>query len=305
MGEGLVRYHNVVMDSARWDGFEFREDDIVISTPAKCGTTWTQMICALLIFQTPDLPAPLDRLSPWVDMLTEKIEDVRALLNAQEHRRFIKTHTPLDGLPFDDRVTYITVGRDPRDVGISWDHHVANMDLVAFINQRNDAVGLDDLNELMPEGPPPRPDDELERFWLWLDGEGGLGGCVDTLHHLDTFWQRRDLPNIVMLHYDELKADLEGQMRALADRLGIAVPEDRWSSLVPAATFDSMKRDAVARAPQATNSIWLDTGRFFHTGRSGQWRDLLDDAGVRRYEERARALVEPGLYGWMHNGSSS
>ena len=59
-----------VQDSARWDGFRFRPGDIVISTPPKCGTTWTQMICALLVFQTPDLPAPLGELSPWLDMVT-------------------------------------------------------------------------------------------------------------------------------------------------------------------------------------------------------------------------------------------
>jgi aryl sulfotransferase len=46
----LIRYSNMVWDSARWEGFELRPDDIVISTPPKCGTTWTQMICALLIF---------------------------------------------------------------------------------------------------------------------------------------------------------------------------------------------------------------------------------------------------------------
>src|SRR5262249_38699700 len=38
---------------ARWEGFEFRPGDIVISTPKKCGTTWTQMLCALLIFDGP------------------------------------------------------------------------------------------------------------------------------------------------------------------------------------------------------------------------------------------------------------
>ena len=109
-----VRYRTVISDSARWDGFELRGDDIVISTPAKCGTTWTQMICALLVFQTADLPAPLDLISPWLDMQTRNPADVFADLDAQTHRRFIKTHTPYDGLPHDDRVTYICVGRDPR-----------------------------------------------------------------------------------------------------------------------------------------------------------------------------------------------
>ena len=91
---GQPRYRRI-SDSARWDGFEFRPGDIVISTPPKCGTTWTQMICALLIFQTPTFAAPLDLISPWLDMLTRDRDEVVADLDAQTHRRFIKTHTPL------------------------------------------------------------------------------------------------------------------------------------------------------------------------------------------------------------------
>ena len=40
----LVRQRSMVYDSARWTGFSLRPDDIVVSTPPKCGTTWTQMI---------------------------------------------------------------------------------------------------------------------------------------------------------------------------------------------------------------------------------------------------------------------
>ena len=63
MGEPY-RYVNDEEDSARWTGFPFRDGDIVISTRSKTGTTWVQMICALLVFQTPELPEPVARLSP-------------------------------------------------------------------------------------------------------------------------------------------------------------------------------------------------------------------------------------------------
>ena len=50
------RYRSPEEDSARWSGFPFRDGDIVISTRSKSGTTWMQMICALLVFQTAELP---------------------------------------------------------------------------------------------------------------------------------------------------------------------------------------------------------------------------------------------------------
>src|SRR4030095_14686803 len=114
-----MRYTSPDEDSARWDGFPFRPGDIVISTRSKSGTTWMQMICALLIFRTPDLPAPLSTLSPWLDWLVTPRDEVYARLEAQQHRRFIKTHTPLDGVPLDPRVTYIVVARHTLDMAVS------------------------------------------------------------------------------------------------------------------------------------------------------------------------------------------
>ncbi|HVW34133.1 MAG TPA: sulfotransferase domain-containing protein, partial [Acidimicrobiia bacterium] len=124
-----MRYSSFLTDSGRWEGFELRPDDIIIATPAKCGTTWTQSICALLIFGTPDFPAPIDLLSPWMEMRLRRRADVHALYAAQTQRRFIKSHTPLDGLPAAPGLTYICVGRDPRDVALSWNAHMNNIDL--------------------------------------------------------------------------------------------------------------------------------------------------------------------------------
>ena len=107
------RYRSHDEDSARWIGFPYRDDDIVIGTRSKTGTTWVQMICALLIFQQPRLPAPIAQLSPWLDHLIAPREQVLAQLAAQQHRRFIKTHTPLDGIPLDPRVTYLVTARHP------------------------------------------------------------------------------------------------------------------------------------------------------------------------------------------------
>jgi aryl sulfotransferase len=302
----LTRYRSIVADNARWEGFVFRDGDIIISTPPKCGTTWTQTICALLIFGTPDFPKALDLVSPWLEQSLRDRASVVADLEAQEHRRFIKSHTPMDGIPFDERVTYICVGRDPRDVALSWDNHMANLDFGAFFTLRDKAVGNDDLAELMPEGPPVPAATELERFWEWVDSESAeeqrLAGLADTLHHLETFWRQRTRPNVVMLHYGDLKADLEGQMRALADRLGIDVAEDAWPELVEAATFESMKGRAAAVGPNTSEPIWQDTSRFFNRGTSGQWHHLLDEDGQRRYAARVAELADTDFSAWVHQG---
>ena len=129
----MRHYKGFIADSARWEGFVFRDDDIVIATPAKCGTTWMQNIVGMLVFGRTDLGRPITEISPWLDMLTRPLEEVVAMLEAQEHRRFIKTHTPLDGLPVDERVTYVTVLRHPLQVAQSDDDHMRNADVDRMI----------------------------------------------------------------------------------------------------------------------------------------------------------------------------
>jgi len=270
-----------------------------------------QMLCALLIFQTPDLPARLTELSPWIDIQTEKVEDVHAALEAQEHRRFIKTHTPLDGIPFDERVTYIGVGRDPRDVAISWDHHFSNMNMAAFIGARMDAVGLDDVDELMPDGIPVRPEDPLERFWLWVDDdgphEGNFATLKGTVHHLETFWDNRGLPNVHLFHYADMQTDLRGEMRRLADALGIDIDDATLRQLAASATFDEMSARAGDFAPQVKiDGFWNDTKSFFHAGTSGQWEALLTTPEHRsHYDARVSELAPPDLAAWLHGGRAA
>jgi hypothetical protein len=212
-------------------------------------------------------------------------------------------------VPYDARITYIVVGRDPRDVALSWDNHVNNTDLDALIVARANAVGLDDLVELFPDGIPEAPATEIDRFWQWVDDPTdpttaqGTASLAATLHHLSTYWAVRDRPNLMFFHYDELKADLEGQMRRLAAQLDISVPEDRWAELVDAATFERMRAGADRVAPDTSHAIWQDNRQFFHRGVSGQWRELLDDDGVRRYCERVGKLADPELSAWLHRES--
>jgi hypothetical protein len=294
----LVRYRSFLTDSNRWDKITFRDGDIVICPPQKCGSTWMQMICALLILQTADFDRPLGVISPWVDGLTRDIGEIVKELEAQQHRRFMKSHLPLDGLPFDERVTYICVGRDPRDAAISWDNHWNNSDKKQVLALRQEALGQPGMPAGMPQGVRELPESPRERFWAWVAGTSPFADLPVMIHHLETFWRARDRSNVVLLHYADLTADLEGQMRCLADRLDIQVSASAWPELVRAATFGEMRRRASELAPQG--GVWHDPARFFNRGTSGQWQDLLDDDDLRRYWLRIGELADPELSEWLH-----
>jgi hypothetical protein len=297
-----MRYRSLVSDSARWDGFELRPGDIVISTPPKCGTTWTQMLCALLVFDGPEFPAPLDQISPWLDMCNRSLEDVRSSLAAQAHRRFIKTHTPLDGLPLRPDVTYLVVGRDPRDVAVSYEHHADNMDMDHFLAQRSAVVGNDDDADIPARVP--IPDDPVERFRQFVNEEtlGGRPTLFSVLHHLDTGWQRRRDRNVALFHYADYKTDLVGELCRLADVLGISCTPERARSLVPEASLARMRDRASELAPSASQQNWKDVRRFFRSGGAGEWRQRLTDADLAAYDARVSGLVGADLASWAHGG---
>ena len=262
-----------------------------------------QVICGLLIFQRTTFERSLDLISPWLEMQTREISDVIADLDAQQHRRFIKSHTPLDGLPNDDMITYICVGRDPRDVAISWAHHSDNLNLEALFTARDRAVGNEDLAEMYRDREP-APTDPLARFWRWVDDSTTdqltHANLASTMHHLATFWEVRDRPNVVLVHYADLLSDLEGEMRRIAQRLDIDIDENILPSLVTAAGFDSMRERADELAPDATQGILQSNRAFFNQGRNGQWQELLDDTDRRRYAERVNQLAPTDLIEWAH-----
>jgi hypothetical protein len=272
-----------------------------------------QMICALLIFQTPDLPAPLGELSPWLDWLITPAERVFALLQAQPHRRFIKTHTPLDGIPLDGRATYIVVGRHPLDMAVSLYYQGSN-------------INRDRLRELTGQPAPAgeRPPAPPLHDWLisWVEADVEPAEHLDSLPgvcwHMSDAWARRTSPpkpgspdeisrvaakpDVLLVHYDDLGADLDGQMRRLAGLLNITVPGARWPSLVRAATFEHMRASASTQAPDPAG-VLKDPAAFFRRGKSGAGHEVLTGDEVERYYDRVAKFAAPAMLNWLHGGS--
>ena len=221
-------YRTWVFDSRRWQHYKPRAGDVVIATYPKCGTTWMQQIVSLLVFQTAE-PKPIMQISAWIDRrLGPPIETIIAGIEAQQHRRFLKSHLPLDGLPLFDEVKYIHVARDGRDACHSFHNQVLGFTdqiLAAF-----DKAGLED--ERIGRPYPRALEDPSAHFHRWIT-EGVVPGHNDGLpsmsffHFEQSWWDGRNRPNVLLVHYNDLKADLPGEMRRVSDFLGIFGPGRR------------------------------------------------------------------------------
>lgn len=281
--------NNHHFDSTIWNDFPFRSDDIVIATYAKSGTTWVQQIVAQLVFQGAE-GLEVSAMSPWLDLRVPPKEVKLAALAAQQHRRFVKTHLPVDALVFSPKAKYLYVGRDGRDVVWSlYNHHVnANATWYDMLNNTPGLVGP-------PIGRPPA--DIRQYFHEWLDGDGYP--FWSFWENVRSWWAIRDLPNVRLIHFSALKADLSGEIRAIAAFLGIAIDPSQLDSIVEHCGFDYMKKHAGKSVPLG-GILWEGGAEtFINKGTNGRWRDVLTADDSARYEARATAELGEDCARWL------
>lgn len=289
--DSIVHYESEEADSSRWAGFEMRAGDVIISSPPKSGTTWTQLLVALLVFDGPNFPSSLGRMSPWLDLKVQPADDTYALLKAQDHRRFIKTHTPLDGLPARSDVRYVCVGRDPRDAAVSMVHHKDNLDR-ARLGELNGAA--------LPEPPDWTVEEHLEHF---IEGAEVPGwNLAFVAHHYVTFWARKGEPNVALFHFSDYLANLSEELARLAHHLEIPLTTRRARELAEHAHLDITRKNAARFAPDAHLGVWKDAARFFRSGSQGEGHRTMSAAQQKRYATRVAELMPEELIQWAHEG---
>lgn len=298
----LTTYKSFISDSERWQRFQFRKDDVVITTPSKCGTTWMQSIVGTLIFGRTDMP--INSISLWLDARLRSEDGASSILEQQNHRRFLKTHVPLDGIPHHEiGVTYITVVRHPLDVALSDFDHSWNQcrDTTRKLIRRRSSD--------QPQTKHDTPQDRRRFLLWWIDNKlptdgAGPHGLQDFCSHVRTYWDARHYTNVHLFHYSDLWNDLESQMRRIAGVLGVEIDEDKFSHWVQALTLESMRRRSHQIAPEAQLGIWKSNEDFFAQGGFRDWSTLLAPSEVDHFHTRLKSLAGDAAQWILHGGDA-
>ncbi|MBX9702411.1 MAG: sulfotransferase domain-containing protein, partial [Acetobacteraceae bacterium] len=284
-------YTGPLIDGSRWERFPPRPDDVIITTPPKCGTTWMQHIVGMLLLDSIAAGQPLARRSPWLDALFTSERQIFETLAAQTHRRFIKTHIPLDGLPWHESWTYLTVFRHPLDAMLSLRDQFENIDPTQLAKL---VAGVADRP---PQALTPRPPADPAAFLRHLidsDAEPNghsILGLADYANTLRVAWARGHEPNVHLFHYDEMWSDLGGQVDRLSGILGVALDAERRRAIVESATLDAMRARVGETVPYADASVFKDAGAFFRGGGRRDWAALLTPEEIAAVGRRLAAMV--------------
>jgi len=274
--------HTAGLDSTRWNDFAYRAGDIIIATPGKTGTTWVQQIVAQLIFEGAD--APVGEISAWLERVGPDLSEVLQSLKAQPHRRFLKTHLPVDALGLRPDAQYIFIARDGRDAIFSAYEHVSRVVPEGGLpDVRSFFVGAQDV------------------FLCRPDPSGG-NPLPPMFPTVQSWWNARHLPNVLLVHYNHLKADMPGEIRRIAGFLKITPSADAWPKIVEHCSFGYMKQNAGSVGSKDHHDLRGGPAAFFHAGVNGRWRDVLTAEDIENYERLVAANLTPDCAHWLATG---
>lgn len=284
-------YRGVLTTPERWNTWSPRDGDILVCTPPKCGTTWTQTMLAMLLNGGPDLPDTLGAISPWVDAnLGIDAQTVQRTIAALPGRRVMKTHTPADGFSIWDSVRIVAVYRHPLDVFFSLRTHIANRHVGKdhpFMAPLSTALGTF-LNA--PMDPLDFDTDSLASI---------------THHYLKTARAPRGQQQ-TLLHYSDMIRDPRAALIHLARENDIRADDALIAGILEATSLPAMRKQADQYAPAGGTGFFKNDADFFATGGTGNWQGHLSAQDFEHYKDRLSELV-PNAEDrrWLENGTGA
>ena len=117
-----------------------------------------------------------------------------------------------------------------------------------------------------------------------------------------SWWNLRRLPNVMMIHFNDMKRDLPGAVKRVASFLEIDLDPATFDKVVEHSSFDWMKKNAHLAAPLG-GSIWEGGATtFINKGTNGRWQGTLTQEEICAYEQRAREELGTECAAWLADG---
>jgi Ca2+-binding EF-hand superfamily protein len=245
-----------------------RSSDVIVATPAKCGTTWMQQIMHQLRSGGDMTFADIDEAVPWIELAYDVGLDLDA-----EHKyqpRCFKTHAWYEVCPKGGK--YIVVYREPCASFYS------AFNFLKGTHFQSGEITLDEFVKNMIS-----PNEKMRQNYF---------------QHLLSWWPKRNDPNVLFLLYEDMLEDLESAVRAVASFMGFD-DEASITNTVKMSTFDFMKQNQDKFASNRVSSyrnkaVGIPEGvklQRVATGSATKGREIMDEGTKQAVQKMWNEIV--------------
>jgi aryl sulfotransferase len=305
MNHQMIKQHNdyvdFLSDSRIWSRFVnevgFTVSDIVIADPFKAGTTFTQRVIDQILTNGEESKESLSDKSPWLDSSWGDYDGMLKTLAEQKktgHRRVIKSHLPANYVPIDPSVKYVFVGRNGKDLVCSFHNYLYNFnaETVAKINTLYAAFSGTQEKMLIPQT-------SNEFFDLFL-ATSGVGLC-DVLDVTKTWWQYKDQPNVLLVHYSKMINDFENEIKRIAQFIDVDVANLNLEKIKANCSFAFMKDNADKFIP-FNGKHMTDAKAFFQAGPERDSKKTINAEQIQKFDQLALEKMGAECAKWLETG---
>jgi hypothetical protein len=189
---------------ARAVAYAPKPEDVFVVTQMKCGTTWMQHVVYEVLNRgngnLVETGTAMYAISPWLEGRKSVPVEESGLIGSERPSRIIKTHLPATLCPFNAAARFIYVARHPVSCFAS---------CIDFVDTN--------VGGMAPE---------LPAFEAWFTSPDLMWWGTWT-DHVKGWWERSKAePNVLFVYFEDMKKDLGGVTRRVAEFLGIAPLSD-------------------------------------------------------------------------------
>jgi hypothetical protein len=287
------------IDSTRLQGIEQRDGDIWICVPAKSGTNWMMNIVHQLLSGGDGDFDSIYRVVPWPEFVerpgqpAKEVQD-RIAAMPRDKRRAFKSHAAPPEQPFvkvgtGKDVKYIVVCRNPDEALVSFK---------VFLDVHTDA-----FYQLWQIPRPAMTRPTFEAFYREIVEPRGMQGIF--FGFLAGWWSLRHEPNVLFMHFADMKRDLQGSLRTVSAFLGTAPSATQWEAIHAYASFDWMK----ANEAKFDNLLYtpvpvLEQGAMVRKGKAGAAHEdgMTAEISAHMRAVGSRILTDAAALRWLYEG---
>lgn len=247
-----------------------RPGDVWVVSYPKSGTTWTQQIVRLIVNKGGNDGKLLTDVVPWVEAFNSIFPGYEHMnVDEMASPRAFKSHFPYESMPCGQPNTtlgkYIYIVRNPKDVLVSFFHHMCAMPMLAQVEW----------------------DEFFERF---IQGELIYGDYFD---HVLSWWAHKDDDNVLFLKYEDMKKNLPSAVAQRAKFIGQDVSKELVDEISHRTIFENMKEDSTANYEWMSSSHRSNQNPYLRKGKIGGWKNYFTSEQSARldaiYERRLKA----------------